>query len=76
MCPTRSKKNNNHINFFLHNNFIQGWYQSLGIGSLWFVSPLEGLESLVITRSIYLPSIIGMAIPVTLAFLLGRVFCS
>jgi ferredoxin-type protein NapH len=76
MCPSRSKKNNHHINFFLHNNFIQGWYQSLGIGSLWFVSPLEGLESLVITRSIYLPSIIGMAIPVTLAFLLGRVFCS
>lgn len=64
------------INYFFHNNFIQGWYQSLGIGSLWFVSPLEGLESLLITRSIYMPSIIGMVIPLTIALLLGRVFCS
>ncbi len=64
------------INYFLHNNFIQGWYQSIAIGSLWFVSPLEGLESLLITKSFYMPAIIGMAIPVTLAFLLGRVFCS
>lgn len=64
------------FNYFLQQNFVQGWYQSLGIGSLWFVSPLEGLESLLITRSIYLPSIIGMMIPVLLALLLGRVFCS
>ncbi|MGI9538339.1 MAG: 4Fe-4S binding protein [Desulfocapsaceae bacterium] len=64
------------INYFLHNNFLQGWYQSIGIGSLWFVSPLEGLESLLITKAVYLPSIIGMIIPLTIAFLLGRVFCS
>ena len=64
------------INFYLHNNFVQGWYQSIGIGSLWFVSPLEGLESLLITKSVYMPSIIGMIIPLTIAFLLGRVFCS
>lgn len=64
------------INYFLHNNFIQGWYQSIGIGALWFVSPLEGFESLLITRNIYMPSIVGMVVPVTLAFLLGRVFCS
>ncbi len=64
------------INFYFHNNFVQGWYQSIGIGALWFVSPLEGFESLLITKIIYLPSLIGMAIPVTLAFLLGRVFCS
>lgn len=64
------------VNFYLHNNFIQGWYQSLGIGKLWFVSPLEGLESILISRQFYLPSIIGMLIPVILALLLGRVFCS
>jgi len=64
------------VNYFLHNNFVQGWYQSIGIGALWFVSPLEGLESLLITRNIYMPSLVGMVIPVTLAFLLGRVFCS
>lgn len=64
------------INYYLQNNFLQGWYQSIGIGSLWFVSPLEGLESLLITKSVYLPSIIGMIIPFTIALLLGRVFCS
>lgn len=64
------------INYFLHNNFLQGWYQSIGVGALWFVSPLEGLESLLITKAIYMPSLIGMIIPLTLAFLLGRVFCS
>jgi ferredoxin-type protein NapH len=64
------------FNFYLHVNFIQGWYQSLGIGKLWFVSPLEGLESLLIVKKVYLPSLIGMVIPVLLALFLGRVFCS
>lgn len=64
------------LNFHFHINFIQGWYQSLGVGDLWFVSPLEGLESLLITRAIYLPSLIGMLIPVLIALCLGRVFCS
>ncbi len=64
------------LNYFWHVHFIQGWYQSFGFGSLWFVSPLEGLESLLLTKSLYLPSLIGMAIPVLIAFYLGRVFCS
>ncbi|SHO42528.1 4Fe-4S binding protein [Desulfopila aestuarii] len=64
------------LNYFLQIDFVQGWYQSLGIGSLWFVSPLEGLESLLITKSVYMPALVGMLIPVILAFLLGRVFCS
>ena len=64
------------VNYYLHINFIQGWYQSLGIGKLWFVSPLEGLESLLVARQLYMPSLIGMAIPVLLALFLGRVFCS
>ena len=61
------------LNYYLQIDFIQGWYQSLGIGSLWFVSPLEGLESLLITKSFYMPALVGMLIPVVLAFLLGRV---
>lgn len=64
------------LNSFLHIDFIQGWYQSLGVGKLWFVSPLEGLESLLISKSVYSPSIIGMIIPLLVAFFLGRVFCS
>lgn len=64
------------LNYYLRIDFIQGWYQSFGLGSLWFVSPLEGLESLLITKTIYMPAIIGMLIPVIIALLLGRVFCS
>ncbi len=64
------------LNYYYHINTVQGWFQSLGIGHLWFVSPLEGLESLLITKTIYMPSLIGMLIPVLIAFFLGRVFCS
>ncbi|MEN8199549.1 MAG: 4Fe-4S binding protein [Thermodesulfobacteriota bacterium] len=64
------------LNFYLQNNFIQGWYQSFGIGNLWFVSPLEGLESLLVTKQIFLPTLIGMLLPICLAALLGSVYCS
>ncbi|SDP53191.1 4Fe-4S binding protein [Desulforhopalus singaporensis] len=64
------------VTYYLHFTFVQGWYQSLGIGSLWFVSPLEGLESLLISKSFYGPSLVGMAVPVLVALFLGRVFCS
>jgi ferredoxin-type protein NapH len=64
------------LNYFLHNHFLQGWYQSLSVGKLWFVSPLEGFESLLLTKSVYLPAIIGMVIPVGIALVMGRVFCS
>lgn len=63
------------LNYYLHINFVQGWYQSMGIGRLWFVSPLEGLESILVSKVLYLPLIIGMLLPVMLALLLGRVFC-
>ncbi len=63
-------------NYFAGWNFIQGWYQSIGIGDLWIVSPLEGLESLLVTRSPYGPLVIGMLLPVLIAAIMGRVFCS
>ncbi len=64
---------------FLNRNgigVIQGWFQSLSIGHLWFVSPLEGLESLLVTRTLYVPTLVAMLVPVVLALCLGRVFCS
>lgn len=64
------------LNCYLQIDFIQGWYQSFGVGSLWFVSPLEGLESLLLTKAIYMPSLVGTLIPVLIALFLGRVFCS
>ena len=64
------------INYYLHVHFVQGWYQSIAFGKLWFVSPLEGLEALLITKIIYLPQTIAMLIPILVALFLGRVFCS
>jgi ferredoxin-type protein NapH len=55
---------------------VQGWYQSLGIGKLRIVSPLEGLQSILTTHHVHVPALIGMLIPVLVAFFLGRVFCS
>lgn len=63
------------LNYYFHIDFIQGWYQSLGIGDFWFVSPLEGLESLLVAKIIYVPLLFGMLIPITVALFLGRVFC-
>ncbi len=63
------------LNYYKAITLVQGWYQSLGIGELWFVSPLEGLESILVTKKLYLPALIGMLPPVLLALLLGRVFC-
>ncbi|HIP93150.1 MAG TPA: 4Fe-4S binding protein [Desulfurobacteriaceae bacterium] len=56
--------------------FIQGWYQSFAVGNFFIVSPLEGIESILTSKSIYLTAIIGMLFPIILASLLGRVFCS
>ncbi len=64
------------MNKHFHFSFIQGWFQSLSIGNLWFVSPLEGLESILTSKKIYGPLLVGMLGPILLAVLLGRVFCS
>jgi ferredoxin-type protein NapH len=64
------------LNYYWGIVFIQGWYQSLGIGELRLISPLEGLESLLISKQLYVPAVIAIAIPLLIAVLLGRVFCS
>ncbi|MCB2180622.1 MAG: 4Fe-4S binding protein [Desulfobulbaceae bacterium] len=63
------------LNCHFQVNFVQGWFQSLGIGKFWIVSPLEGLESLLVAKIIYLPLLIGMLFPIIIALFLGRVFC-
>lgn len=63
-------------NYYFQISWIQGWYQSLGIGHFWVVSPLEGLESILVARQLYLPALIAMLAPLVLALLLGSVFCS
>lgn len=64
------------LNYYGEITFVQGWYQSLGIGTLHIISPLEGLESLLVSRHVYFPVLVGMLIPGLLAALFGRVFCS
>lgn len=64
------------LNYYLNFNFIQGWYQSIGIGDFWIVSPLEGLESLLVTRQPFGPLITALLLPTLLAMVMGRVFCS
>ena len=64
------------LNYHWDINFVQGWFQSIGVGNMWIVSPLEGLESILTAKFFYMPSLVGMVIPVTIAFLMGRVFCS
>ncbi len=63
-------------NYYFQINWVQGWYHSLGIGEFWFVSPLEGLESILVAKQLYLPALIAMLAPILLATLLGSVFCS
>jgi len=55
---------------------VQGWYQSIAFGNWWIVSPLEGIESILTGKELYLPALVGMLAPLVTAFLLGRVFCS
>jgi len=64
------------LNYYYDFNFIQGWYQSIGIGDFWIVSPLEGFESLLVTRELFGPLLTALFFPVLLALVLGRVFCS
>ncbi|TCK03377.1 4Fe-4S binding protein [Phorcysia thermohydrogeniphila] len=64
------------LNYHWDINFVQGWFQSIGIGNLWVVSPLEGLESILTAKFFYMPSLVGMVVPVVVALLMGRVFCS
>lgn len=64
------------LNYYFQVDFVQGWFQSLSIGNLWFVSPLEGLERILVSKSFYGPLLVGMLLPLLLAALFGRVFCS
>lgn len=63
-------------NYYFQIDYVQGWFQSLSVGDLWFVSPLEGVERLLVSKQFYGPLIVGMLLPIILATLCGRVFCS
>lgn len=64
------------IHVFLGWSWVQGGYQSLGIGPVWFLSPLEAIESALASRSIPWTIVVGAVPLALLAVFMGRVFCS
>lgn len=56
--------------------WMQGGYQSLGIGPVWLLSPLEALETIVASGSVPWTLVVGALPLVLLAVIMGRVFCS
>ena len=55
---------------------IIGTFYSISFGALDIVDPALLLQSILLTKSFYLPLIIAAIIPIILAALFGKVFCS
>lgn len=55
---------------------ILGTLYSLSVGGLDITDPLMALQTILLTEQIYLPLLLGVILPVLLAFVFGRVFCS
>jgi ferredoxin-type protein NapH len=64
------------VNVLLESDVVQGWYQSMAVAGLAFVSPLEGLETILVSRRLHVPLLVGLIPAVLIALVLGRVFCS
>jgi len=56
--------------------WIIGTLYSISIGGLDITDPAMALQSLLLTKEIYVPLLLTIILPVTLALILGRVFCS
>lgn len=57
-------------------NWIIGSLYSVSIGQLNIVDPLMALQTILLSKEIYLPMLIGMTVPVLLALIFGKIFCS
>jgi len=64
------------LTFYQVGTALQGWLQAMSVAGIVFVSPLEGIESIIATRSLYGSLLIGLVPSILIAVLLGRVFCS
>lgn len=58
----------------IHN--IRGTLYSVSIGNLDIVDPALMLQNILLTKELYFPTILAAMIPIILALLLGKVFCS
>ncbi len=55
---------------------IVGTLYSISIGELDMADPVMVLQTILLTREIYLPLLLAAVVPVVIAWLFGRVFCS
>jgi ferredoxin-type protein NapH len=56
--------------------FVSGSLYSLALGPVWITDPLIGIQTILTARTADAALLLSLAIPVFLAFALGRVFCS
>jgi ferredoxin-type protein NapH len=57
-------------------HWLVGTLYSLSIGPVDLADPAMALQTVLLTGSVYLPLLVAAALPIGLALLLGRVFCS
>jgi len=57
-------------------NFLKGTYYSISIGNLDIIDPAMALQMILLTKSILITVLLMMVVPVLLALILGKVFCS
>ncbi len=57
-------------------HWIIGTLYSISIGELDIVDPVMALQTVLLTKNVYIPLLIAVVVPVLLAFIFGRVFCS
>jgi ferredoxin-type protein NapH len=57
-------------------HWLLGTLYSLSIGGLDIADPAMALQSFLLTRSVYVPLLLAVVIPVGIALAFGRVFCS
>lgn len=56
--------------------WIIGTLYSISIGELDIADPAMALQTILLTKDVYLPLLIAAALPMVLAFVFGRIFCS
>lgn len=60
----------------LGSNFILGTLYSISFGALDIADPVMALQTTVLSQTVYLPLLLACVIPVLLALIFGKVFCS
>jgi len=57
-------------------NILKGTYYSISIGKLDIIDPAMALQMILLTKSILFTVLLMMVVPIVIALILGKVFCS